>query len=272
MVRTARTPHCILAECHGVSSQVAAVDSAYTFHYAFQPLDFSGILDGRRIEFGETETATMIPLARGAPFRADMTKRIPGPIYISIIQCEYLESLAEELFDVGRVEFRGNTCVCRPDLEHSISRFIEEASSSAEGAALMAESLSTLIVVDSLRMAWPERSSRSLAASARRHPGVARARRAMIRHYREPLGLDELARIAHLSVSQFIAVFKKETGETPHDYLRRVRIRAAMRLLQEGYDVIDVSLSVGFGSSSGFRSAFRKLVGMGPEAYRTVVA
>jgi AraC family transcriptional regulator len=192
---------------------------------------------------------------------------IQSPIYSAVIQRSFMESTAEELFELGRIDLEEERVRAPEGFSYLLTRFFAEASSPELDARLAAESLAALIIVDFQRSLWPSRVSRGALGPQFRHPGIIRARRMILREYGSELGVAKLAQIANLSVTQFITVFKRETGKTPHQFLRRVRVDSAQRLLARGFDVIDAGFSVGFSSVSGFRSAFKKLVGMTPEEY-----
>ena len=83
------------------------------------------------------------------------------------------------------------------------------------------------------------------------------------------LPLDALAREAGLSPYHFLRTFERVTGSTPHQYLRRARLRtAAARLVTTPDRVVDVALECGFGDVSNFNRAFRAQFGTTPIAYR----
>jgi transcriptional regulator GlxA family with amidase domain len=85
----------------------------------------------------------------------------------------------------------------------------------------------------------------------------------------EPLALETLAREAGLSPFHFLRTFEDLTGATPHQYLRRLRLRrAALRLLSSPSKVLDVALDSGFGDVSNFNRAFRTEFGVSPREYR----
>jgi AraC-like DNA-binding protein len=90
---------------------------------------------------------------------------------------------------------------------------------------------------------------------------------------RDPGGnrsLTVLAREAHLSPYHFLRTFERLTGVTPHQYVRRARLRAAaVRLAVEPARVIDIAFDVGFGDVSNFNKAFRAEFGVSPRAFRT---
>lgn len=96
-----------------------------------------------------------------------------------------------------------------------------------------------------------------------------RARDEMDRRYAEPLDVPALARIAHLSPSQFARVFKEVFGETPHRYLQRRRVERAMTLLrQTDRPVTQVAWDVGFASLGTFSRTFSGIVGCSPSEFR----
>ena len=90
------------------------------------------------------------------------------------------------------------------------------------------------------------------------------------RHLDENLDLATLAGVAHFSAFHFHRLFHALTGEALGDYIRRRRLEmAAMRLRsQPDLPVLDVALSVGFGSTEAFARAFRTRFACTPTAWR----
>jgi AraC family transcriptional regulator len=86
----------------------------------------------------------------------------------------------------------------------------------------------------------------------------------------QPLDLNTLAEVAHFSQFHFHRLFSAWMGETLGDYLRRRRAEvAAMRLAaQPRSTVLNIALSVGFGSAEAFTRAFRSRFGCSPTAWR----
>jgi AraC family transcriptional regulator len=89
-------------------------------------------------------------------------------------------------------------------------------------------------------------------------------------HLDEQLELDTLARVANFSPFHFHRQFTAWFGETLGDYVRRRRLEtAAMRLVgQPRLPVLQVALSVGFGSTEAFARAFKSRFGSTPSAWR----
>jgi AraC family transcriptional regulator len=111
----------------------------------------------------------------------------------------------------------------------------------------------------------PDPSEAPPAAVAR----VTRTVRAIERSPEAELPLGRLAHEAGLSPYHFLRTFERLTGLTPHQYVRRARLReAARRLAVEPAKVLDIALDCGFGDVSNFNRAFRAEFGVSPRAYR----
>jgi AraC-like DNA-binding protein len=115
----------------------------------------------------------------------------------------------------------------------------------------------------------PDRRGVPLNAEARIIPAI----QMIDRHADEDLALRRLARSADLSPYHFLRTFERVTGLTPHQYVRRARIRAAAtRLVAEDGKVVDIALDCGFGDVSNFNRAFRTEFGVSPRAFRRTSA
>jgi AraC-like DNA-binding protein len=84
----------------------------------------------------------------------------------------------------------------------------------------------------------------------------------------EPPDLAVLAGIADLSPHHFLRAFRRAFGETPHEYLTRVRIDRAKAALRAGHSVTDACFDVGFSSLGSFSTLFRRRVGVPPSEYQ----
>lgn len=81
--------------------------------------------------------------------------------------------------------------------------------------------------------------------------------------------VDKLAKISCMSPSHFFRIFKKETGQSPQDYLNKVRMKMVKNLLKDqDRSITAIALDCGFGSSSYFSASFRKAFKITPSAYR----
>lgn len=88
------------------------------------------------------------------------------------------------------------------------------------------------------------------------------------RNYAEPIGLEDMAKMARLSVSRFSEIFKEEMGCSPYKYVINTRLRAACRLLSGSkMSVGQIAEVVGFGSTTPFIYSFRRKYGITPKQY-----
>jgi len=118
------------------------------------------------------------------------------------------------------------------------------------------------------------RVERGISSRAENAPpsAIARVTRSVRAIERRPdggLGLGDLAREAGLSPYHFLRTFERLTGITPHQYVRRARLRdAASRLAAEREKVLDIAIDCGFGDVSNFNRAFRTEFGVSPLRWR----
>lgn len=89
------------------------------------------------------------------------------------------------------------------------------------------------------------------------------------KNHAQPIKIEELAKVARLSPSQFDRRFKKVFHITPTRHILNVRIRSACNLLASTHDTIaSIALEAGFYDHSHFIRSFKKLIGLSPSAYR----
>lgn len=92
-------------------------------------------------------------------------------------------------------------------------------------------------------------------------------------HFSDPLRMDDLARVACLSLVQFSRNFKTSFRQSPHVYLTSRRVAHAKALLHSTHlSVTDIGLLCGFATPSHFSTVFQKSVGASPARFRLSVA
>ncbi len=98
---------------------------------------------------------------------------------------------------------------------------------------------------------------------------IDRVCRFMDEHFNQPLTLADAAPLAHLHPASFARFFKRITGQTFIEYLHRLRVGEACRLLVEtDRPITDICFASGFGNVSNFNRIFRRVKGDTPREYR----
>jgi AraC family transcriptional regulator len=88
-------------------------------------------------------------------------------------------------------------------------------------------------------------------------------------HLDRDIPLADLAGVAGMSPHYFADLFRKSTGQTPHQFVLRERVERAKRLLRNPkLTALDIAVLVGFGDASHFTKVFRRVVGATPSQYR----
>jgi AraC family transcriptional regulator len=90
----------------------------------------------------------------------------------------------------------------------------------------------------------------------------------------ETLDLSHLAVLSHFSPYHFHHIFKAVMGETPQDFINRLRLERAANLLLKtnNLSITQIALKCGFSSSSTFARAFKKHFGISASSYARAYA
>ncbi len=98
---------------------------------------------------------------------------------------------------------------------------------------------------------------------------ISKAQTYIEQHFAEPLSVNDLAERFAFSRRNFIRRFKIATGNRPIEYIQRVRIEAAKRLLETTPKSIgEVVFEIGYNDSKTFRAVFKKFTGCSPSVYK----
>lgn len=123
--------------------------------------------------------------------------------------------------------------------------------------------------------------SAALLVRSRRLPAVrSQTRRELIRrlhvardfirtNFDRHLNLTDIAREACLSSFHFHRTFRTFFGETPHQFVIRLRLDcAAERLRRSDSSITEIAVAVGFESATHFSRAFKHRFDVAPQLYR----
>jgi len=91
----------------------------------------------------------------------------------------------------------------------------------------------------------------------------------LMNNYREDVDLKLLAGLVNMAEGSLCRFFRMNMGMTVFDYLNKIKIEFACKLLMD-YDlsIMEVCLDSGFNNPSHFNKQFRKITGLPPSEYR----
>jgi transcriptional regulator GlxA family with amidase domain len=99
--------------------------------------------------------------------------------------------------------------------------------------------------------------------------GIREVQEFIEQHYCDELYIKKLANKFNISNRTLIRRFIEATGNTPLEYIQRVRVEAAKRLLENGKVGIEqVCVKSGYEDFNFFREIFRRHTGLSPQAYK----
>ena len=85
----------------------------------------------------------------------------------------------------------------------------------------------------------------------------------------EDVGLEALAGQAYVSPFHFARLFRAATGLSPHQFVLRLRVDHAQRLMRSrrGRTLTEVAVAAGFFDQAHFTKTFKRLVGVTPSVF-----
>lgn len=98
-----------------------------------------------------------------------------------------------------------------------------------------------------------------------------RSRDFLASSYAQPVKLCDAADVACMSQYHYHKLFSRAFKETPHEFVTRMRMEAAKRMLREAEaSVSEICLEVGYESLGSFSTLFARLEGVPPSEFRRV--
>ena len=80
----------------------------------------------------------------------------------------------------------------------------------------------------------------------------------MHKHLDKKQHINEIAKSCFLSTNNFIRRFKKELGETPYSYFKKLKIRTATHMRLQGISLNEIAEKCGYSDSSALLHAIGK--------------
>jgi AraC-like DNA-binding protein len=95
------------------------------------------------------------------------------------------------------------------------------------------------------------------------------ARQWIALNYDQPITIQQAAKIAGYSPSHFTKAFSELFGESPRDFLAKLRINKAIRILAgQSLPIQQIAIEVGFTSLPTFSNRFKALTGKTPSQFQ----
>ena len=159
----------------------------------------------------------------------------------------------------------------RDDTVERLGRvLLNEAENGGQETGLVVDTVSRALIAKLLARFSTGSSHLQLARSPAL---VGRQLRSVLEYIHADLGrtlsLTQLAAVSGISPSHFARAFRGAVGMPPHQYVIRLRVELACRLLrQTALTIVEISLQCGYDQPSHFATTFRKHTGISPSAYR----
>jgi AraC family transcriptional regulator len=187
------------------------------------------------------------------------------------LNAELLLRTAREVSDVDpdRLMLTAHTGFHDPLLTQISLALWRELEQQAPSGRLYAQVAAQMIAVHLLR-----HYSSTKVDIQERSPGLTRRQVQgvtdfVLAHLDQDISLEELAEQTGFSPYHFARLFRRTTGESPHQFVLRQRIEKACHLLKTtDMPLAHIALESGFANQSHFTRIFKRSLGITPRAYR----
>lgn len=170
--------------------------------------------------------------------------------------------------DVRHIDLQDLTYVDDPDLRQDLQNYVSLCESNRHISPLHAEQ--TLhAIFDRLISAYNGTHLKQTTIQGGLSPTHMRLVRSTIwEKLHTKLTISQLSEMVSLSPFHFARMFKLSFGETPANYITRIRIEKTRALLQSHHSLAEISAMVGFNQQSHMTAQFKKATSLTPAQYR----
>lgn len=182
----------------------------------------------------------------------------------------WLDRLAADGGRGGTLELAPRFHLTDPLLATLVERLVLEYERSGPADTLYAESLVQAAAAHVIKVAAAPGSTRTARDSGLPPRRLAPVVDYIHAHLAERVTLEDLARVAGVSVSHFTRVFRASTGRSPHQYVLHERLdRARRALLSTGAPIAQIAEASGFADQSHLTRTMRRHLGLTPSELRS---
>ena len=208
---------------------------------------------------------TIFALSPGVPHQELPSDRAPR--YIAVMMAKDLFESQYCLYGKKKVPaFRGDYFKAGQPLVQLCKRFMIEADNRMPGSAAVLHALSVEICHAVIRTVIEAPIQKDRLTE---RVEVNRVIEYLHSNLDQKITLQTLAGIGYLSPSHFSRVFREETGQPPMEYVHRLRMDRAKKLLLAGdRSITEIALECGFNSTSYLSACFQKQYKQTPSEYQ----
>ena len=141
---------------------------------------------------------------------------------------------------------------------------LEQSQNSLEKQSLLVEVFSAIlyqyadIAVPSVRL-------------NKEHQAVRLIKEYLHNNFSSNISLEQLVQITSLNRFYLIRVFRQAVGMPPYTYLNQIRMRLAKEFLSQGMSIANTAIAVGMSDQSHLNRHFKKIFGITPGYYRSML-
>lgn len=213
---------------------------------------------GSLVSFDIGQDITVLPTSERGPAK-----------YIDItVNKEFFQQVAAEVNRTNGISFKRVETTFSHRLSEFITSFKNEMLLYGESYPLMADIITTQIIVQLLRDINGDLSFRR-ETTYKDKQSIKTAIDYMQCYYNCGIAIEDICQIVNLSPNYFIRSFKQQTGQTPYQYLTGIRIEKAQQMLtKSSYSVGEIAILCGFVNAGHFATLFKRYLGVSPSEYR----
>ncbi|MBB6125320.1 AraC family transcriptional regulator [Sphingobium subterraneum] len=227
-------------------------------------LEVAGRIGDSQIEnFGQ-----LMLLPPHIPLQSHGPTRMAGSS--QVLACRFNPKWLSEIFGMNPSAIREDLCISmtNPHIAYAMRRSWSALVSPSFAGAFLAEGLAMTIAADLARhLSAGEKLGRTGGTLTRRQ--LVLITEYLCEDANWPPTVSDLAAVVNLSETHFRRLFKATVGETIHTYVERIRLDRAKHLLSSTRLPLKIiSYRLGFAHPSAFSTAFTRLAGQSPKAFR----